>query len=140
MSGDLSKQNWIMLVVTTPFIAGLTHLALESVRSAPPVATSETREVSFKVVFDERVGFPQTIRQSTIEKLLGPEYEIVERRGPADFSASDRSADGSDFRDCRIQHHGGLLTMRVPQGASSAEIAGRLEQLSRVKLVTVYMK
>src|SRR5579872_3449984 len=121
MSGDLSKQNWIMLAVTSPFIAGLTHLALESVRSAPAVA-SDTRDVSFKIVFDERVGFPQTIRQSTIEKLLGPEYEIVTRSGPAEPSPIDRSTEGSDNRDCRIQRHGGLLTLRVPQGASSAEI------------------
>jgi hypothetical protein len=33
-----------------------------------------------------------------------------------------------------------LLTLRVPQGANSAEIAGRLEQLSRVKSVTFVMK
>jgi hypothetical protein len=139
MSGDLSKQNWIMLAITTPFIAGLTHLALDSVRSAPPVEP-DSRAVSFKVVFDDRVSFPQTIRQSTIEKLLGPEFEIVVRRGPADLSSSDRSAEGSDFRDCRFQNHGGSLTLRVPQGASPAEIAGRLEQLSRVKLVTVSTK
>jgi hypothetical protein len=139
MSGDLSKRNLIILAVTIPFVAGLTHLALNSVRSAPPVS-SETRAVSFKVVFDERVGFPQTIRQSTIEKLLGPEYEIIARRGAEEQSASDRSAEASDSRDCRIQHHGGFLMLRVPQWASSAEIAGRLEQLSRVKSVTIHMK
>jgi len=139
MSGKLSKQNWILLAVTTPFIAGLTHLALESVRSAPVLA-SDTRDVSFKVVFDERVGFPQTIRQSTVEKLLGPEYEIVARPGPAEPRARDRSAEAGDSRDCRIQRHGGLLTLRVPQWASSVEIAGRLEQLGRVKSVTIYMK
>jgi hypothetical protein len=127
MAGDLSKKNWLMLAITVPFIAGMTYLAWQNVKSRPAFAT-DTRDVSFKIVFDDRVGFPQTIRQSTIEKLLGPEYEIVAR---------PRSGEAGDSRDCRIQRHGGLLTVRVPQSASSAEIAARLEQLSRVKLVTV---
>jgi hypothetical protein len=137
MSGELSKQSWMLLAVTTPFIAGLTHLAIDSLRSAAP-ATPEARDVSFRVLFDDRVSFPQTIRQSTIEKLLGPEYEIVARRSAADQPTGDRSAEVSESRNCRIDHHGGLLTLRVPQEASTGEIAGRLEQLSRVKSVTIY--
>jgi len=128
MAGDLTKQNWLLLAVTTPFIAALTHLAIQSVYTVPATA-SETRNVAFKIVFDDRVSFPQTISQSTIEKLLGPEYEIVARNQPGQMS---------DGRDCRIQQHGGLLTLRIPQEANSAEIAGRLEQLSRVKLVTLF--
>jgi hypothetical protein len=127
MAGDLSKKNWLMLAVTAPFIAGMTHLAWQNVNSGPASA-ADKRDVSFKIVFDDRVSFPQTIRQSTIEKLLGPDYEIVARPLPGE---------PSDCRDCRIRQHGGLLTVRVPQSASSAEIAARLEQLSRVKFVTV---
>jgi len=89
---------------------------------------------------DERVNFPQTIRESTIGKLLGPEYEIVARPGAAKKSSGGRPATATDSRDCRIERHGGLLTLRVPQAASSTEIAGRLEQLGRVKSVKVHMK
>jgi len=126
MSGDLSKQNWFKLALATPLIAGLTHLALQSLYSVPAPAC-ETRDVSFKIVFDDRVGFPQMIRQSTIEKMLGPEYEIVGRSQPGQ---------GRDSRDCPIQQHGGLLKLRIPPEANPAEIADRLEQLSRVKFVT----
>lgn len=128
MPGDLSRQNWVMLALTTPFIAGLTHLALQSLYTVPAPAC-DTRSVAFKIVFDDRVSFPQTIRQSTIEKLLGAGYEIVARSEPGQVS---------DDRDCRIERHGGLLTLRIPPEASPAEIAGRLEQLSRVKFVSVY--
>ena len=139
MSSELSKQDWVMLALTTPFIAGMTHLALESVCSVQPEVL-ETRDVSFKVVFDDRVSFPQTISQSTVVKLLGPEYEIVAPRGAAQPSTGARPAAASGGRDCRIDGHGGLLTLRVPEEASPAEIARRLEKLGRVKLVNVHTK
>jgi hypothetical protein len=148
MPGDLNKQNWMMLSATTPFIAGLIYLAIYSIQPAQS-AVPVTRDVSFKVVFDERVSFPQTIRQSTIKRLLGPEYEIVMSAGEQVAPEGESTADpattawpsgAGSVRDCVIDDHGGLLTLRVPQAANSADIAARLGQLGRIKLITVYMK
>ena len=139
MWGDLSKKNRIMLAATLPLIAGLTYLALSSLRSVQPVIP-ETRDVSFKIEFDDRVTFPQTIRQRTIEKLLGLEYQIVAPRHSTGVPTGERSSEASDGGDCHFNRHGGFLTLRVPQSASSVEIAGRLEQLGRIKSATIDIK
>jgi hypothetical protein len=72
--------------------------------------------------------------------LLGPEYELVPSRYAAEQPVRRHTGEAGDSRDCQINYQGGLLTVRVPKWASSVDIAGRLEQLSRVKSVTIYMK
>ncbi len=135
---ELTKVRWSMLLVTTPFIAALLYLAVRNAGSAELVA-SDSRIVSFKVYFDERVRFPENIRQSTIKMLFGPGYAIVDADRAADVSRAHQPAEKERDCDCRVTHQGGLLALRVPQHAVTADIAAKLSRLSRIKTIVIHM-
>jgi hypothetical protein len=93
---------------------------------APAALPPGTKIVSFKLFFDERAQFPQTIRQSTIERLLGGGYEL------ADPSASTAG------HDWTVEHDGGVISLRAPENAKSSDIVSKLERLGRIRLVKSY--
>ncbi|MBI3862182.1 MAG: hypothetical protein HY290_09835 [Planctomycetia bacterium] len=138
MPDDLSKQRWTMVAATTPFMAAMLYLAVHSAGSAePPVA--ETRVVSFKVFFDERVRFPETIRQSTIKMLFGPGYEIIEARAQTESPVEAPQPSKHREPDCKIYIQGGLLTLKVPNAVATAQIVAKLKRLTRIKDIEVHM-
>jgi hypothetical protein len=139
MPFDLSKQRWAMFIATSPFLAGMLYLAVRNAAGSAEPAVADTRVVTFKVYFDDRVRFPEKIRQSTIKMMLGPGFEIVDGHRSVELPAVRSHSEKERDRDCQIHHQGGLLALRVPQRAVTADVAARLSQLARIKTVIIYM-
>lgn len=137
-----TQMWWGIAVVGFVSVAGLLPLVLARSMTpadpAPGAPAPGTKIVSFKLYFDERAQFPQTIRQSTIERLLGPGYELSDYTGSRPGRASEIGAYSSGGRDWTVEEDGGVIVLRAPENAKSADIITRLERLSRIRLVKSY--
>jgi hypothetical protein len=125
-----------MAVIAFACVFGFVPLIL-ALAEAPETPPAE-RFISFRLFFYDRTRFPQTIRQSSIEFLLGPEYQLV--AGGESRASRWRSADSdpNDFRDRRIYADGGVITLRTPEHARRRAVADKLELMSRIKMVRIY--
>jgi hypothetical protein len=134
---------WGVAVVAVVSVAGFVPLLLARTEPADPVPGARepvpgTKVVSFKLYFDERAQFPQTIRQSTMERLLGPGYELVESTASRGSQSGETGTTSVGGRDCTLEHDGGVISLRVPESAKSADIVSKLERLGRIRLVRSY--
>ena len=134
---------WGVAVVVAVSVAGFVPLLLARTEPADPVPGGRepvpgTKIVSFKLYFDERAQFPQTIRQGTIERLLGPGYELVESPSSRGGQSGDTGTASAGGRDCTLEHDCGVISLRAPENAKSADIVSKLERLGRIRLVRSY--
>lgn len=129
---------WGVAIVGFVSVAGFMPLLLarsEPADPAPAAPPPGTKIVSFKLFFDDRAQFPQTIRQSTIERLLGSGCELADFTGSRHSRGSETGAYSSGGHDWTVEEDGGVIVLRVPESAKSADIITKLERLSRIRLV-----
>jgi len=134
---------WGVAVVAVVSVAGFVPLLLARTEPADPVPGARepvpgTKVVSFKLFFDERAQFPQTIRQGTIERLLGPGFELVDSPASRGGQSGETGPASEGGRDCTLGRGGGVISLRAPENAKSADIVSKLERLGRIRLVRSY--
>lgn len=131
-----TQLSWIVVVFAFASIFGLVPLLLALAETPEPPPADKL--LSFRLFFYDRTRFPQTIRQSTIDLLLGPEYQLVAGGESRAFRWRDAESDPGDFRDRRIYIDGGVITLRAPLHARKRVVADKLELMSRIKAVRTY--
>jgi len=127
---------WGVVFIVFASIFGFVPLVL-ALAEAPEPPPAE-KLISLKLFFYDRTRFPQTIRQTTIDFLLGPEYQLVAGGESRAVRWRDAESDPSDFRDRRIYIDGGVITLRAPQNARRRAVADKLELMSRIKMIQIY--
>jgi hypothetical protein len=125
--------SWGGVVISFAAVLGFAPLLLALSAPAEPLPTEKL--VSFKLYFFDRTRFPQTIRQTTIAMLLGPDYELVQGTEPRVPSWRDAELDEAAANDCQVYIDGGVITLRAPDYARRRAIADKLELISHVKRV-----